>query len=647
MAIILNNSKTRASINPSGFNPAQGLCRETTIVINNDGSVSTNGILNLGFQGDKNVTVINIDTSNLNWGNLSEQSANLKDAYQPILIFKNLEDNTTTSIEFEGNYFSVPYNITQKATSYDIIYTLQERISTEEINTNYKGNVGDDSSSTFREIFISQVFKGVVHPSVESSTAAIDNWEDISNTSSLLLSSQYEALHKPEVYITWNGKTGFSISSNNIGNQFDSLVTPLCFEELPIDAFVNSTDEIEICFWNNTKAYKATFNTINKPLKIWTPKEITSQAQTWNVGLILTLNSSSQKLASNIFNFVVQGNFLSSDDLDEDIEQDITQPIYDENGNTLSLVDEDGNEITTIIETVEPTGQSYTLGFSGSEVNSLLGWVNLKQESVNDHLLNTDIHITQTERTKWNGYDTRIQRVESFVDNYSEEGLASEIEDIKTTIGENTQKININTNQINILSGELDALKNKESQDINLLDIKIDSVDRKVVTVQANDAQQDEKINDLTTKVNIHTDALASMEGYGNQLANEIATRAEQDALIRQSINTLESTLINTDNDLKEAIQNLQQEKQELSQNFEEYKNTNNSVNDTQNSQLDNLSSGLSTLQQDLNQFKTEPILKTNNIQSVTLLETEEEYLNLVNTGGVVMTRVYFIKEEE
>jgi hypothetical protein len=66
MAIILNNSKTRAVINPSELNIASGLCRETTISIANDGSVSTSGILNLGFQGDNNVTVINIDTSKLN-----------------------------------------------------------------------------------------------------------------------------------------------------------------------------------------------------------------------------------------------------------------------------------------------------------------------------------------------------------------------------------------------------------------------------------------------------------------------------------------------------------------------------------------------------------------------------------------------------
>ena len=83
--------------------------------------------------------------------------------------------------------------------------------------------------------------------------------------------------------------------------------------------------------------------------------------------------SSGQKLYSNTITLQVVGNFLTSTDLNEDDVQNIAQPLYDENGDLMTLSDEDGNPITTYIETLEASGQSYTLGFSGAEVNELLG----------------------------------------------------------------------------------------------------------------------------------------------------------------------------------------------------------------------------------------------------------------------------------
>jgi hypothetical protein len=62
--IISKNIKSRTTVS-NQFEERSGLCRETTIKINNDGTVVSGGVLNLGRVGDKMVTTINIDTTNL------------------------------------------------------------------------------------------------------------------------------------------------------------------------------------------------------------------------------------------------------------------------------------------------------------------------------------------------------------------------------------------------------------------------------------------------------------------------------------------------------------------------------------------------------------------------------------------------------
>lgn len=147
MAIILNrNNKTRAVISSdTALKEQKGLCRETTIIINKDGSVKTpptmnpdgtyteGSILNLGFKGDNLVTIINIDTSNLEWGGLNANNINLKDAYHPMLVFQDVNEPTwIKSVEFEGNYFTVPQEITERNTVYNIVYVLRERLEKSE-----------------------------------------------------------------------------------------------------------------------------------------------------------------------------------------------------------------------------------------------------------------------------------------------------------------------------------------------------------------------------------------------------------------------------------------------------------------------------------------------------------------------------------
>ena len=151
----------------------------------------------------------------------------------------------------------------------------------------------------------------------------------------------------------------------------------------------------------------------------------------------------------------------------------------------------------------------------------------------------------------------------------------------------------------------------------------------------------------MRTTVDLHTDALASMSGLGGQLTNEITKRAEEDILIRQSITTLDNKLTAADENINKSIEDLAAEDVKISNDLEAYKTSNDAVNTNQNTNITNLSNDLTILERDHTEFKEKPILKTDDIQAMKLLEDENEYLALVDSGEIIATMLYLIKEEE
>ena len=328
--------------------------------------------------------------------NLSNNNVLLHEAYQPLLVFQNTNGGAKISIEFEGNYFSVPESITSTATTYNIVYVLKEK--TEEAEE-YSGNVGPESDSTYQEVFVSQPFSGVVHDSLKSH---ITEPTLLSNN---LAMAENVALQKPQINIDWSGKTGLTISQSVLGEKFDRLITPLAVNNFPNNRSYPS-GVYEIFFIKGDIQYK--YQTISAPLKLWIPAEITSVVGTWNIGVhyIDSVDSPSVEVYSDLITTTVKDNFLNQDDLTLDETQSLWVDLIDENGEVLQVQageDEDGNPIYQNLMTYELTGTSYQLKFDGKEIDSYIGWVKTQSAYVGEHVDDKEIHVTKENKSTSNG----------------------------------------------------------------------------------------------------------------------------------------------------------------------------------------------------------------------------------------------------
>ena len=172
------------------------------------------------------------------------------------MIFQD-SSGSKISIEFEGNYFSVPKEITAKATTYNIIYALKERtIEPEE----YQGNVGGESEDEYQEVFISEVFQGVVHDSIYS----LINNADVTELDPDFIATTPSALQKPELQISWIGTSGLTSNNLFLGNKQDDLITPLKVVNFPNANNLNG--EYTIYFLQENVKYK--YTTTHAPLNM-------------------------------------------------------------------------------------------------------------------------------------------------------------------------------------------------------------------------------------------------------------------------------------------------------------------------------------------------------------------------------------------
>lgn len=398
MAIIITKN-AKAAIN-NNFIEQSGICRQTTIKIHNDGSVATRGVLNLGNVGDNLVTTINIDTTNLIWNNLANSGINLFDAYQPLLIFQDSRGGKT-SIEFEGNYFSVPKEITEQATTYNIIYALKERTIEPET---HEGNVGGESEEEYQEVFVSEVFQGVVHDSIYS----LINDADITDLDPDFIVTTPSALQKPELQISWTGTSGLTSNNSFLGNKQDDLITPLKVVNFPNANNLNG--EYTIYFLQENVKYKYTTTYI--PLNMWIPGVLTTNTSTWIVGL--EYKNDEVTAYTNTIVMGVKDNFLTPDDIDKDIEQLLWADLQNNTQEVLQVItgeDENGNPIYQNAQTYELSGSSYQLQFTGSEIDSYLGWVKSHSALVDQHINNDEIHVTQSNKDDWSAATEKINSI--------------------------------------------------------------------------------------------------------------------------------------------------------------------------------------------------------------------------------------------
>ena len=414
MAITIKNTRNSSSTfsGRAAITAYDEFARTTTIAIKPSGEVSVDTV-DLGYSGDHHATCLVFDTTELR---IDAQY------YEQVLIFVDTNTNTTYSFELQGEAFLVPSIITsvltpseQTGRNYKIFYTLQEK----ERESGYEDLVDEDSTSDGNvanrmEIFISKGFNGIVKPSFWSFFLQneTDNPTDPDTSKTYWapavssVVTTMNALCKSLVSYSWVSGS-FVTAQQSLGEYLDSLITPLEFTSFPIgvEEQASLAGLYEVYFLFNAgggvlKRYKFSYNqpsNANSSFKIWVPREITNEGiGIWQIGIVYSQTTSgvlTRRVVSNQIYGQVLGNELVFENLKESPDAVLTNlysDLLDENGDVMLTTDE-GNPP---IQTIEASGNSAQLSYSGTQVNSFLGWISTNQtniDSIIDEMLRTVI----------------------------------------------------------------------------------------------------------------------------------------------------------------------------------------------------------------------------------------------------------------
>lgn len=160
MAVILKNGASRTGTRTNSTVPI----RSSVITIAQTGLVSklesegkTVNALNLGYQGDHNVTRLYVKLWKTN-------TAGFANRYKAALVFHNEKNKTsyTASMErndIDGYYVDLPDVVTKDSGNYQMYFLLKEDLSA---STDGGGDIGIDDDPAYREVFVSAPWKGVV-----------------------------------------------------------------------------------------------------------------------------------------------------------------------------------------------------------------------------------------------------------------------------------------------------------------------------------------------------------------------------------------------------------------------------------------------------------------------------------------------------
>lgn len=158
MAVILRSGTPRASsatvpIRTTIIEVAQtGLVNKIT-----DQDGKTIGVVNLGYQGDHNVTRIQIKP----W-----RSAGTFGDYEAALVFyeeaHQLRNTLTMSVSGDSFILDVPQDITKSGGNYQLYFVLREKLDTTDAEGVTVGVIGVEDDPAYQEVFVSDVFKGAI-----------------------------------------------------------------------------------------------------------------------------------------------------------------------------------------------------------------------------------------------------------------------------------------------------------------------------------------------------------------------------------------------------------------------------------------------------------------------------------------------------
>lgn len=177
MAVILKNGASRAGTRTNSMVPI----RSSTITIAQTGLVSklesegkTVSALNLGYQGDHNVTRLYVKLWKTN-------TAGFANRYKAALVFHNEKNKTsyTASMErndIDGYWVDLPDAVTKDSGNYQMYFLLKENLAQDVAGG---GDVGIDDDPAYREVFVSDSWKGVISDKSAFSLIPKDfNWKE-------------------------------------------------------------------------------------------------------------------------------------------------------------------------------------------------------------------------------------------------------------------------------------------------------------------------------------------------------------------------------------------------------------------------------------------------------------------------------------
>lgn len=267
-----------------------------TVKIDADGSVTPN-IIDLGYQGDGNITKIIFDVSELKWHNSTSRNYNIAltffDSKAPLT-----ENNPMIYDVDIDNTFVVPQELTLSATAYQVILSIREN-SFDDVS----GNIDNPPND---EIFISSVFNARC---LANSLAPMitDDYFFESAEESYQEHEELIALVKNKLELSISNNQ-LAIDTNIFGNKMDKYIKYIKLKGLPTNTDLDSGWYI---LFNNSSIYKLI--KIKSALDIiWIPQEFTMQAGNVSVTLIGYNSKKEKTLCFNTVSGQIVDNFLQS-----------------------------------------------------------------------------------------------------------------------------------------------------------------------------------------------------------------------------------------------------------------------------------------------------------------------------------------------
>ena len=281
-------------------NTTSGFCHEYKVIIKRDGNVISSS-LSFGNYGDKNITKITFDLSDLTYQgqyDFTRYTHALIIKFPDIVDEDNGLDYKTYELPYEDSNststFEVPEELTNSSSSsYQLIYALLEQTD------NSEGNIADQ-----QEIFISKVFTANVFPT---------SWNDnLDFTKAITYSDSELALVKPKI-ILFPKSSHLTISSSgtDFGEKRDSFMKRIVLNE-------SSEDKLDEGLTNrfliiNHYIIKMNFSTSRKNIcSCFIPRDITATAGTYSYFIVATNDDGDKRWVSNTLSLSVNDNFLDN-----------------------------------------------------------------------------------------------------------------------------------------------------------------------------------------------------------------------------------------------------------------------------------------------------------------------------------------------